>query len=63
MPDAWGDPKHKQDYWIPKRERNKQRDRENTAALKDEGWTIIRVREHEIKDICITVERIIMALP
>lgn len=38
-------------YWLPKLERNKQRDRENTAVLKDEGWTVIRVWEHELKEI------------
>lgn len=29
------------DYWIPKIERNMQRDREKDAALKGAGWTVI----------------------
>lgn len=42
-------PKTNADYWIPKLEMNKRRDRETTAALEDEGWIVIRVWEHELK--------------
>lgn len=51
-------PKSNGDYWIPKLERNKQRDRERTAALEAEGWTVIRVWEHEIKNPETVVNRI-----
>jgi len=46
-------PEHKsipsvnQDYWLPKLARNVERDAENTRALEEMGWTVIRVWEHE----------------
>lgn len=42
-------PESNKNYWNPKLERNKQRDRETTAALEAEGWTVIRVWEHDLK--------------
>jgi len=36
-------------YWIPKIERNMQRDRENNQKLKELGYTVLRFWEHEIK--------------
>ena len=39
----------RRDYWIPKIERNMQRDREVTEALESEGWTVIRFWGNEIK--------------
>jgi DNA mismatch endonuclease (patch repair protein) len=40
-------PKSNQDYWVPKLARNVDRDREVDEALASEGWTIVRVWEHE----------------
>lgn len=34
-------------YWGPKLARNQQRDTQVTQALKAEGWTVMRVWEHE----------------
>jgi DNA mismatch endonuclease (patch repair protein) len=36
-------------YWIPKIERNMQRDMEVTQTLLTQGWTVIRFWEHEVK--------------
>ncbi len=36
-------------YWIPKIERNMQRDMEVTQTLISHGWKVIRFWEHEIK--------------
>lgn len=36
-------------YWIPKIERNMQRDKEVTARLKAMGWTVLRFWEWQIK--------------
>lgn len=36
------------EYWIPKIERNMQRDVEVTEALQKEGWKVIRLWEHEV---------------
>ncbi|HEY8783953.1 MAG TPA: very short patch repair endonuclease [Mucilaginibacter sp.] len=41
--------KNNQDYWIPKIERNMQRDIENNEALNVLGFKVIRFWEHEIK--------------
>ena len=37
-------------FWIPKIERNMQRDRENNQLLYDRGWYVIRFWDHEIKN-------------
>jgi DNA mismatch endonuclease (patch repair protein) len=37
-------------YWGPKIARNKERDREKTAALKAQGWTVLRFWGHEDPD-------------
>ncbi|TFG82701.1 MAG: very short patch repair endonuclease [Erysipelotrichales bacterium] len=55
-------PETNKEYWIPKLERNKQRDQERTAALKAEGWIVIRVWEHEVRspqDIIMSIQRTI----
>jgi DNA mismatch endonuclease Vsr len=41
--------KSNRDYWIPKIERNMQRDREVDALLDAAGWHSLRIWEHEIK--------------
>lgn len=35
-------------FWIPKIERNIQRDKQNKIKLEDEGWVVLRFWEHEI---------------
>lgn len=41
--------KSRQDFWIPKIERNMERDKEVTLALEQAGWTVIRFWGKEIK--------------
>ncbi|WP_017257711.1 very short patch repair endonuclease [Pedobacter arcticus] len=41
--------KTNRNFWIPKIERNMQRDRENREALESKGYTVMRFWEHEIK--------------
>lgn len=41
--------KSNRDYWVPKIERNMERDREVTAALQDEGWLVLRFWEWQIQ--------------
>lgn len=48
--------KSNREYWIPKIERNMQRDREVTAALEDSGWLVLRFWEFQIRkelDTCV----------
>lgn len=40
-------PSVNQDYWLPKLARNVERDVEDTRALEQMGWVVIRVWEHE----------------
>lgn len=42
--------KSHQEFWIPKIERNIERDREVTEKLESEGWTVIRFWGNEIKN-------------
>lgn len=42
-------PKSKQDYWLPKIERNRARDAENLADLMGRGWRVLVVWECETK--------------
>lgn len=37
-------------FWNEKFERNKRRDRSVTRGLRKEGWTVVRIWEHELKD-------------
>ena len=43
-------PKSNRNYWIPKIERNRQRDSENITALKAVGWKVLVVWECEITE-------------
>ncbi|MBE7476010.1 MAG: very short patch repair endonuclease [Ignavibacteriales bacterium UTCHB2] len=36
-------------YWIPKLNRNKQRDKEVNRYLRKNGWTVLRFWEHQVK--------------
>ena len=40
--------KSNRDFWIPKIERNMQRDRHNNHLLKNAGWVVLRFWDHEI---------------
>jgi DNA mismatch endonuclease, patch repair protein len=39
-------PSINKDYWGPKLARNRERDREQSALLRSEGWTVLRIWEH-----------------
>lgn len=50
--------KSNRDYWIPKIERNMERDREVTAKLEADGWTVLRFWEWQIRkhlDECVHI--------
>lgn len=42
-------PASNKDYWNSKIERNRIRDKKTSKALREKGWTVIRIWEHEIK--------------
>jgi DNA mismatch endonuclease (patch repair protein) len=41
-------PRRNVSYWQPKLERNRARDERVNTVLRDHGWTVVRVWEHEI---------------
>ena len=43
-------PNSNKEYWIPKLKRNEERAKEVNKNLIKEGWKVIRIWEHEIKD-------------
>ncbi len=43
-------PKSRLDFWLPKLERNHERDREALAALRELGWSALVVWECELRD-------------
>ena len=43
-------PKSNLDYWVPKLERNRNRDAENYVKLKNDGWNVFVVWECELKN-------------
>lgn len=43
-------PSTRQDYWLPKIERNQQRDNLNIEALQNSGWSILVLWECKLKD-------------
>lgn len=53
-------PKENAEYWRPKLERNRARDRFVTAALAADGWTVVRVWEHE--DVAEAADRVVAAV-
>lgn len=44
-------PKSNKSYWLPKMEKNIKRAKEKDKRLKDDGWKIIHVWEHELTNI------------
>lgn len=44
-------PKSRHEFWIPKLEANRERDKRNLAALAAEGWEVLTVWECELKDL------------
>ena len=45
-------------YWLPKLEKNKERDKQKNEKLQAQGWTVMRFWEHELTDIDNVVNRI-----
>lgn len=50
-PICYRPPKSNQEYWIPKLERNVQRDLESINVLEELGWHVVIIWEHEIKKL------------
>jgi DNA mismatch endonuclease, patch repair protein len=55
-------PDSNQKYWITKLERNKARDRKVTYLLRQNGWKVLRIWEHELKKEKRVIERVLTAI-
>jgi DNA mismatch endonuclease, patch repair protein len=55
-------PGSNQQYWTKKLERNKARDREVTHLLRQNGWKVLRIWEHELKKEQHVVARVLAAI-
>lgn len=45
-PEHFAMPGRNRDYWEPKIQRNRERDRETTLLLEEAGWVVVRYWEH-----------------
>lgn len=55
--------KSNREYWIPKIERNMARDQEVSASLEQDGWTVIRFWERQIrKELDSCVDEVLSAI-
>ena len=43
-------PKNNMSFWAAKLDRNVRRDQENTQALENAGWIVLRFWEHEVEE-------------
>lgn len=48
-PDHWNPEKASSDYWRTKITRNMERDRAANAALQEQGWSVVRVWDQDVK--------------
>jgi DNA mismatch endonuclease (patch repair protein) len=54
---------HNAGYWEAKIRRNVERDRERTTSLANQGWTVLRIWESDIKaDVSAAADRVVQAL-
>lgn len=51
-------PSTRQEYWLPKLTRNKERDARNVSSLEQDGWGVLIVWECEIKDRVALADRL-----
>ena len=49
-PRCYKEPKSNVQYWLPKIEKNVERDKANARLLKKDSWKVMRIWEHEIKN-------------
>lgn len=49
-PDHFVQPKTRSQFWADKIENNVLRDQKNNKTLKSQGWHVVRIWEHEIKN-------------
>jgi DNA mismatch endonuclease (patch repair protein) len=62
-PKHYREPKSNREYWIPKIDKNAERDKKNIRLLKKSGWKVVRIWEHDtVKNLEECVEEILDCL-
>ena len=51
-------PKSRLDFWVPKLEKNRERDARNLKELQDTGWSTLVIWECETRDISVLAGRL-----
>ena len=51
-------PKSNQDFWLPKLQRNKARDRKNLEALTQQGWDALVIWQCELNNLSTVAQRV-----
>ena len=49
-PRCYRQPENNKEYWVKKVARNMERDQRVNRELRRQGWTVIRLWEHEVRD-------------
>jgi len=60
-PEHASEPKKNAEFWRQKLARNFQRDRANDASLRESGWTVVRIWEHERLDSAVERVKAVLA--
>jgi DNA mismatch endonuclease, patch repair protein len=55
-------PKSNEGYWLPKLQRNIERDIAKNQSLEAKGWAVLHFWEHELSDVDNVVDKIKIAL-
>lgn len=61
-PKCYRAPSDNASYWSAKVQRNMQRDKKVTRLLRAEGWTVLRIWEHSLRNETATAKRVERAL-
>lgn len=61
-PSCYRRPSSNREYWDDKVRRNRARDEETTAKLKQDGWRVLRIWEHQLCSMNPVLRRIRLAL-
>ena len=64
-PDCDKSPEQSGEFWVKKIETNKERDQRVTSELKSQGWTVLRVPEHDVRTkaaLTQTVHRLLLLI-
>ena len=56
-------PKESGEFWIRKIETNKKRDQQVTLELKTQGWTVLRIHEHDLRTKSALIRTVSWLLP